>query len=90
MACKCNTQEEIDRLYKVFGDKSGLPEKPTLNDYIKYYVGNILVYILLIVALPLLIFYVLILLFWREDERIHINDVNLLRLFKPKKCNVRK
>ena len=93
MACNCSTQEEINRLYKAYGDKAALPEKPKLSDYVKYYGGNILAYTLLLVSLPFLILYVLFLLFWREDERIHANDVNLLRLFntgKTKDNNVRK
>lgn len=90
MACKCSTQEEIDRLYNAYGEKSALPEKPSFNDYVKHYGGNILALTLLVVTFPLLLLYILCLLFWREDERIHVNDVNILRLFKPKTCNVRK
>ena len=81
MACNCETQKEIDKLYKAYSDKSQMPENPKLNDYIKFYGGNILAYTFMLVCFPLLLLYVLVLLFWREDERIHVNDVNLIKKF---------
>ena len=85
MACNCETQNEIDRLYKAYGEKSGLPETPKIGDYIKYYGGNILAYTLALICFPLLVLYVFALLFWREDERLHVSDVDLIKLFKVSK-----
>ena len=85
MACNCSTQEEINRIYKAYGDKSALPSEPKFIDYVKYYGGNALAYTLLFITWPLLILYVLCLLFWREDGRIHVSDVNLLEIFKRSK-----
>lgn len=81
MACNCEAQNEINKLYKAYGDKSGLPNNPGIGDYIKYYGGNILAYTLMLVCFPLLILYVLALLFWREDEKIHISDIDLMKKF---------
>ena len=82
MACNCTTQEEIDKLYRQFGEKTKISPNAKLGEYIKYYVGNTLVYLLGAVCFPLLVIYILFLLFWREDEKIHVNDVNLLKKLK--------
>lgn len=82
MACNCEAQNEIDRLYKAYGDKSQLPANPSVNDYIKYYGGNILAYGLMFICFPLLVLYVLALLFWREDEKIHVSDIDLMEKFR--------
>ena len=81
MACNCEAQNEINKLYRAYGDKSKLPEHPSIVDYIKYYGGNILAYTLALVCFPLLVLYVLALLFWREDERIHVSDIDLMKKF---------
>ena len=82
MACNCEAQNEIDKLYRAYGDKAALPDNPNIGDYIKFYGGNILVYTLAAICFPLLILYVFALLFWREDERIHVSDIDLLKKFK--------
>ena len=81
MACNCEAHKEIDKLYKAYGDKSALPNNPKLMDYVKFYGGNIVAYGLLFICFPLLILYVLTLLFWREDEKIHISDIDLIKKF---------
>lgn len=85
MACNCETQNEINKLYKAYSAKSQLPEEPKLIDYITHYGGNILAYSLMLICFPLLILYVLALAFWREDERIHITDIDLIKIFKVSK-----
>ena len=85
MACNCEAQNEINALYKAYGEKYSLPESPKISDYIRYYGGNILAYILVLVCFPILVLYVLILLFWREDEKIHVSDIDLIKLFKVSK-----
>lgn len=82
MACNCEAQNQIDKLYKAYGDKSSLPDNPKFSDYIRYYGGNGLAYTLAFICFPLLVLYVLALLFWREDEKIHISDINLLEKFR--------
>lgn len=84
MACNCEAQNEIDKLYKMYGNKPAMPDNPKVLDYIKYYGGNFLVYTCAILAFPLLVLYVLALLFWREDSKIHISDINLLKKFRIK------
>lgn len=81
MACNCETQKQIDELYKAYSDKSQLPDKPKAFDYFKYYAGNITAYTLALIAFPFLIIYVLLLLFWREESKIHINDIDLIKKF---------
>lgn len=84
MACNCATKEEIDKLYRLYGEKSKLPKKHSTWDFIKYYITNILVILLFIICFPLLLIYILALLFWRENERINISDIDLIKLFKIK------
>ena len=81
MACNCEAQNEINKLYRAYGDKSALPSNPRVSDYIKFYGGNVLAYTLMLICFPLLILYVLALLFWREDERIHVSDIDLMKKF---------
>lgn len=85
MACNCETQNEINKLYKAYSAKSQLPEQPKIGDYIKHYGGNVLAYTLMLLCFPLLIIYVLALAFWREDERIHVSDIDLIKMFKVSK-----
>lgn len=81
MACNCEAHKEIDKLYRAYGDKSALPNNPKLIDYIKFYGGNTLAYTLMLISFPLLILYVIALLFWREDEKIHVSDIDLIKKF---------
>lgn len=81
MACNCEAQNQIDKLYKAYGDKAALPDNPKILDYIKYYGGNTLAYTFMFLCFPLLVLYILALLFWREDERLHVSDINLLKKF---------
>ncbi len=82
MACNCATKEEIDKLYRVYGEKSKLPKKHSTWDFIKHYAMNGFVILLFIICFPLLLLYILALLFWRENERINISDIDLIKLFK--------
>lgn len=90
MACNCSTRDEIDRLYKQFGTKRELPDNAHFSDYVRYYVGNPLAYILMIITFPLLLVYVLALLFWREDGRIRLGDIDLLGKIRKEERNGRK
>lgn len=84
MACNCATKEELNKLYKAYGEKSKLPEKPKFADYIRYYCGNGLAYLLMVLCFPLLILYVFALLFWREDYKIHVSDIDFIKIFNKK------
>lgn len=82
MACNCATQEELDRLYKIYGDKKKKPQNAKIGDYFKYYIENGLVYLCGLIVFPFLVLYIFALLFWREDGKIHIGDINILRKLK--------
>ena len=72
MACNCETQNEINKLYKAYSDKSQLPEQPKIGDYIKHYGGNVLAYTLMLLCFPLLIIYVLALAFSFSSKMVTV------------------
>lgn len=85
MACQCGTQEEIEKLYKLYGVKLG--EKRTsekLWDNITYYFYAFLYVLGFVITLPIIFIVVLLILFWREDGKVNIKYFNLLRLLKIK------
>jgi hypothetical protein len=83
MACNCGTKEEIDRLYKIYGEKVSNPEINTLFDRIKHCLYIMFTVLSWVVVLPILFIYLLLFLFWHEpgDRNINISNFNLLKIF---------
>ena len=82
MACNCSTKEEIDRLYKIYNEKS------TLNDTsfwgrVKNFFYSLITAIAWVVITPFMFIYLLLFLFWREpgDRNINVQNFNLLKIF---------
>ena len=84
MACNCTTQSEIDNLYKMYGQKYSFPKGDDINGYLKYIFGNAALYILAIFIAPILLIYVLLVLFWKENPRINVQTINLKHIFNKK------
>lgn len=87
MACNCGTQEEIDKLYKAYGDKMALAQAKGTDSFfgkIKYYAYQVLTILAWVVAFPVMLFYVLAVVFWKEKPSINIQSINLLRIFHLK------
>lgn len=83
MACNCSTKEEIDRLYKMYAvQKNVKPEKGSHIELVMFYIKNILLLVMTIIAFPFLVIYILCLLFWRNNNRLKINDFDFLRVLK--------
>lgn len=83
MACNCGTQEEIDKLYRAYGEKLKNYDDLRVGEKIKWWLLKILTILAWIVVFPALIIYMLLFLFWRDPENrtINVQNFNLLKLF---------
>lgn len=83
MACNCGTREEIDRVYKIYGEKASNPDISTFGDRLKHYFYVMFTIVSWIVVFPAMLIYLLLFLFWREpgDRNINIQNFNLLKIF---------
>ena len=83
MACNCGTKEEIDRLYRAFGEKKDNLEDMTLWEKIKHGVYTLFTVLLWVIIFPLMTIYLLLFIFWHEpgDRRINVQNFNLLKIF---------
>lgn len=84
MACNCATKEEIDKLYRIYGEKSKINKDDKPIEKIKkvaYFIISIFLYV---IALPLMFVYVLLVIFWKFEPKIDVQSINLLKLFKIK------
>ena len=84
MACNCATKEELDKLYKIYGEKSD-DEKSLFS------VGKRLTYISLsilgwLIVFPLMLLYMTLFLLWNEpkNRKINVQNFNLLKIFHLK------
>ena len=87
MACNCTTKEQLDELYRLYGEKQQRYRAKaggTIGERIKYWVQTLAIWILLLIAVPFIILYFIIKLFWEDNPKIDINNFNLLRIFKLK------
>lgn len=81
MACNCKTNEEIDKLYRAYGEKIQERGK-TFKDEVKrvfLFLSSILMWI---ICIPMMLIYVLFLLFWQDDKKINVQSVNIMRIKK--------
>jgi len=83
MACNCGTKEEIDRIYKVYGEKVANPDMSTLFDRIKHYAYVMFTVLSWVVIFPFIFIYMVLFLFWHEpgDRNLNIQNFNLLKIF---------
>jgi len=83
MACNCGTKEEIDRVYRIYGEKVANPDMDTLSDRLKHYFYVVFTILSWIVIFPFMTIYLLLFLFWREpgDRNINVQNFNLLKIF---------
>ena len=84
MACNCGTKEEIDKLYRAYGEKLDDWDSLTVGEKVKNVIYKILTYLTWVIVLPLMVIYIILFLFWSEDKRINVQNFNLLRIFKLK------
>ena len=84
MACNCGTKEEIDKLYRAYGEKLDNWDSLTVGEKVKNVIYKILTILTWVIVLPLMTIYILLFLFWSEDKRINVQNFNLLRIFKLK------
>ena len=82
MACNCGTKEEINRLYKVYSEKSTLDDT-SFWSRVKQFFYTMVTVIGWVVIFPLILIYMLLFLFWREpgDRNINVQNFNLLKIF---------
>lgn len=81
MACNCSTEEEINKLYDAYSVK--MSEKgETFKDEIKRILLNVCSIFMWAIAFPLVLIYVLFILFWEDKPRINVQSINLMRIYK--------
>ena len=83
MACNCHTKEEINRLYKIYGDKLKSSEDRTLWETIQHWFYVSFTLFSWAVILPFLSIYILLFAFWKEpgERNINVQNFNLLKVF---------
>ena len=86
MACNCATKEEIDKLYRAYGEKLNSGDDEPLVVKVKNFLYKLLNLLAWIIVLPLMFIYMLLFLFWREptDRKINVQNFNLLKIFHLK------
>ena len=88
MACNCGTKEEIDKLYKAYGDKLHNTDNLSLWDKIRKAWYTFLTILTWCLVLPFMFVFILVFLFWSEDRKINVQKFNLLRIFHLKPANI--
>ena len=84
MACNCGTKEEIDKLYKAYGEKIYSTDGLTAWEKVKRAWYTFLTALTWAVVLPFMFIFVLGFLFWSEDKKLNVQNFNLLRIFRLK------
>ena len=72
MACNCATKEQIDALYRKYGEKKVTAKNATLKAKLKNAAVKVGVVICLIPILPALFLYVTYKAFFDDDKRINM------------------
>lgn len=82
MACNCGTQEEIDKLYRAYGEKLANYDDLNLVEKVKWWFFKILTIFAWIIVFPLMLIYLLFFLFWNDpgDRKINVQNFNLLKI----------
>ena len=60
MACNCGTKEEIDRVYKIYGEKVANPDMDTFGDRIKHYFYVMFTVLSWVVIFPFILIYMIL------------------------------
>jgi hypothetical protein len=83
MACNCGTKEEIDRIYKIYGEKLNTFDDMTFWERIKHVFYVMFTILSWLIVFPFILIYLLLFLFWHEpgDRNINIQNFNLLKIF---------
>ena len=88
MACNCNTKEQLDALYRMYGEKQEKNKeemKSSWNKRIKYGIWQLAIIILLIPCIPIIFIYFLLRLFWEDSPKVNINNFDLLKILRLNK-----
>lgn len=72
MACNCATKEQIDELYKKFGEKKNVTKKEGFKFKVKKILTNIGIVLCCIVLTPLIVIYVLYKAFGDDNHKISV------------------
>ena len=82
MACNCGTKEEIDRIYKIYGEKLNSDSDLTFIEKIKHLFYVLFTVLSWIIIFPLMFIYIVLFTFWYEpgDRNINIQNFNLLKI----------
>ena len=86
MACNCVTKEQIDALYKKYGERRSFKKTDTLKVKLKKVAVNAGIVLCMIPIFPVLFLYVIYKGFFDDDKRI--NMAKFFRLDKNKMAYV--
>jgi len=89
MACNCATQEQIEEIYKVYGEKMRDTDSLTVWEWVKriaYFVFSVLMYI---IVFPIMFVYVILVLFWNKEPKINVDNIDFIKLKKKFKNKVK-
>lgn len=83
MGCNCGTKEEIDKLYRIYGEKTSRHEGMTFSEKIKHALSVSFTVLCWIVIFPVMLVYMFLFLFWNEPGKrtIDVRKFNLLKIF---------
>ena len=73
MSCNCATQEQIKKLYDLYGDKNN--RKISKHQKIKNFIRNFVIFIFLVVISPFLITLVLYHGIFTKDKKISVRKI---------------
>lgn len=83
MACNCATKEQIDELYRKFGEKKETSKKETFKFKLKKTISTIGIIICCILITPFIFLYVFYKAFGDDDHRISVTKFfNLKKIQK--------
>lgn len=89
MACNCATQEKIEEIYKVYGTKMRDTSNLTLFQWCKRIFYFIFGIIMFAVAIPAMLIYVLLSVFWRTDGKVNVDYIDFFKLNKMFKNKIK-
>lgn len=83
MACNCGTQEEIEKLYRAYGEKLDNYDDLKAGEKVKWWVLHCLTILTWIVVFPVMLIFMIFFLFWKDpkDRHINVQNFNLLKIF---------
>ena len=82
MACNCATSEQLNELYRVYGEKAANRQTQTIGKEIVYWLKQMALILLAIPSTILMTLYVVWVVFWNKNPHINVQNINILKQLK--------